>query len=236
MFLRTRKQPIEHPLVDPRKSVRNVLALVITSDRGLCGGFNSNLNRKVAGWLAENRSRWERVQLSFCGRRGFLFFRNTADVWMNFEGISAKPLFTDVRRLVQELEAAFMTRRYDEIYVAYTSWNGGMSQSPVIERLLPLSLPAAPAAGGASGPYWLLEPNRGELLHALLGRLVTLKVYTALLSSAVCEHMSRMTAMESATTNAENLIETYTLMRNRARQAAITGELIEIIAGAEALK
>ena len=218
------------------RAARRVLAVVITSDRGLCGGFNSGVNRAVAQWMAENRHRWERLQLSFCGRRGFLFFRDTADILTNYEGLSARPVYGDVRRLAHNLQADFMAGAFDEVYLAYTATLAGASARPVIERLLPVTIPAVPEAEAGASADWLLEPGRPELLHVLLSKLVAVNLYTALLSSAVAEHRARMMAMDNSTRNAENLIDVCTLLRNRARQAAITRELSEIISGAEALK
>lgn len=226
---------VDHPLMEKRTPVRCAQCLVITSDRGLCGGYNGNLSRAVALWLAEQRARGARVQLSFCGRRGFLFFREVAEARFHYEGVSAKPSFEAARRVGRELQTRFLAGACDEVYVAHTEPTGAFSQTPVIQRLLPLEVPAGPSPSPAGTSGDLMEPDRAGVLQALLPQWVNAKLYMALLSSSVAEHRARMTAMDNSTRNAETLIGTYTLLRNRARQAAITRELIEIVAGAEAL-
>ncbi len=227
----------EHPLLTPRKAVKTVLVLVITSDRGLCGGFNNNLNKAVAVWARGQEAKNRSVLMSFCGRRGFAFFKNRATVERHYEEIMAKPDFARAHKVSRALQAAFTGRRVDEVYLAYNAVQGTMSQKPLVERIVPLDpqVLAAVASANQSG-NWMLEPNTEELLGALLPRIVNLKVYLALLNSSVGEHSARMKAMEQASSNADSLIRQITLQRNRARQAAITTELTEIVAGAEALK
>ena len=223
---------LDHPLLKERSAVRAIHCVLITSDRGLCGGFNNNLNRRVAQWMQENASRNARLHLSFCGRRGFLYFRNAANLRTHYEGISAKPSLGDVLRVGRDLQASFLSGSYDEVYLAYNVSKGVLAHTPVVERLLPLQLPPPPHP-----PDGLLyDPAYAVLIDFLLPKLVNTRLYNALMNSSVGEHGARMAAMENSTTNADNLITTYTLMRNRARQAAITRELIEIVAGAEALK
>ena len=227
----------EHPLVTPRKAVRTVMVLVITSDRGLCGGFNNNLIKAVAGWTREQEAGGRSVLMSFCGRRGYSFFKTRATVERYYEDVMGKPDFSHAHRIGRGLQAAFSGRRIDEVYLAYNATQGTMSQKPLIERIVPLNASDLAVSGGtrvAAG--WLLEPSPEELLNTLLPRIVSLKVYMALLNSSAGEHSARMKAMEQASSNADALIRRITLERNRARQAAITTELTEIVAGAEALK
>lgn len=227
----------EHALVTPRKSVKTVLLLVITSDRGLCGGFNNTLIKTVAPWAREQEAMGRSVLMSFCGRRGYAFFKSRASVDRFYEEVMVKPDYPHAHRVARELQAAFIGRRVDEVYLAYNAAQGTMAQKPLVERIVPMD-PAelTRAAGEKVSGGWMLEPNPEELLHALLPRVVSLKVYSALLSSASGEHAARMKAMEQASSNADSLIRQITLRRNRARQAAITTELTEIVAGAEALK
>lgn len=228
----------EHALVIPRKSVKNVLVLMITSDRGLCGGFNNNLIKLVNPWVKQQAEKGCSVVMSFCGRRGYASFKNRATVERYYEDVMAKPDFAHAHRIARELQAAFVRGRVDEVYLAYNSLQGALSQQPVIEKIIPLD-PAVLTRSGedtkARGSL-MLEPSPDEVLNALLPRMVSLGVYIAMLNSAVGEHGARMKAMEQASSNADNLIRQITLQRNRARQAAITTELTEIVAGAEALK
>jgi F-type H+-transporting ATPase subunit gamma len=229
--------PGEHALVTPRKVVKQVKLLVITSDRGLCGGFNNNLIKAVVPWARGQEEQGRAVVMSFCGRRGYNFFKSRATVERFYEDVMAKPDFQHAHRIGRALQAAFTSRRVDEVYIAYNAHHGAMSQKPVIERIVPMDLTTL-NAGAGKGPSagWMLEPTPEELLNALLPRIVSLKVYTSLLSSSAGEHSARMKAMEQASSNADSLIRQITLQRNRARQAAITTELTEIVAGAEALK
>jgi F-type H+-transporting ATPase subunit gamma len=229
---------VEHPMVTRCERAKTVHVLVISSDRGLCGGFNNTLNRRVAAWRQEQIDRGSDVQMSFCGRRGLLFFRSRSDVRMIYEGVSSRPRCEGAYRIARQLQQGFLAGNCDEVYVAGNRPRGALSQEVVIERLLPVALPAperAEAGGGPHGASVLLETPAAVLAAPMLERWVGLNLFLALLASSVAEHGARMTAMENSTTNAENLIERYTLLRNRARQAAVTRELLEIIAGAEAL-
>ena len=226
----------EHPLVTPRKKVKHLLLLVITSDRGLCGGFNNNLIKAVTAWTREQEAAQRSVVMSFCGRRGYAFFKSRATVDRFYEDVSGRPDFGHAHRVAKGLQAAFTGHRVDEVWLAYNAAQGTMSQKPLIEKIVPLDGKAlAGCTGVKPSGSWMMEPSPEEVLNALLPRIVNLKVYTALLSSQVGEHGARMKAMEQASSNADSLIRKITLQRNRARQAAITTELTEIVAGAEAL-
>jgi len=227
----------EHVLVIPRKSVKNVLVLLITSDRGLCGGFNNNLIKMINPWLKQQEEQGRSVWMSFCGRRGYASFKNRATVERYYEDVMMKPDYSHAHRIARELQAAFVRARVDEVYLAYNALTGAMSQQPVVEKIMPMD-PAAltTGTGDTKAGCWMLEPSSEEVLNALLPRMISLRVYLAMLSSSVGEHSARMKAMEQASSNADSLIRMITLKRNRARQAAITTELTEIVAGAEALK
>lgn len=227
----------EHPLAAPHKRVGSIHLLLISSDRGLCGGFNNALNRRVAAWVDERTALGQQVRMSFFGRRGHLFFRQRTKAQAVYEGLSAKPSFDVVWRVARQVARGFLGGDSDEVYVAGNRPRGALSQEVVIERLLPVRLPAegaaAPAADG--GRTGLVDPSAPALADLLLERWVSLNLFVALTASAVAEHGARMTAMENSSANAASLIERTTLLRNRARQASVTRELLEIIAGAEAL-
>lgn len=226
----------EHSLLAPRRDVKSVLVTVFTSDRGLCGGFNHALLRTAHAWVEEQRKQGRRVDVNCCGRRGYAFFRYRGEVNRFYEDAAAKPQFGHALQIGNELQAAFTSGRIDEVYLAYNVSRNALSQVPVVEKLLPLNAAELRRTVSAAHGDCLLEPGRAALLESLLPRVVNLKVYAALLSNAAGEHSARMRAMDQATTNAENLIESLTLQRNRARQAEITTELTEIVAGAEALR
>jgi F-type H+-transporting ATPase subunit gamma len=227
----------EHPLVITRKPVRNILVLLITSDRGLCGGFNNNLVKTVTHWLKQQEEQGHAVVVSFCGRRGYTSLKNHVTVERYYEDVMGKPDFIHAHRIAREIQGAFVHKRVDEVYLAYNTLKGAMAQQPVVEKLIPIT-PATLCGGPGTAPSgnWMMEPSAEEVLHALLPRIISLTVYLAMLNSSVGEHNARMKAMEQASSNADSLIKQITLQRNRARQAAITTELTEIVAGAEALK
>jgi F-type H+-transporting ATPase subunit gamma len=222
-----------HPLLTPRP-VSTVHLLVLTSDRGLCGGFNHSINRLSAEWVQQRAAEGRRVLVSFYGRRGFQYGRGKFPVRKYYEGPSGLPLFDSVRRIALDLQTAFLGGTYDEVYLAYNSFVSALTQKPRVERLLPVALRDTPRGQTEPGER-ILEPGLPAVLDLLLPQLVAAQLYLATLNSAAGEHGARMTAMDNSTSNADSLIEKYTLMRNRARQSAITRELSEIIAGAEAL-
>ncbi len=152
----------------------------------------------------------------------------------HYEGAASKPTFTTAHAIAGDLTANFLSGEFDEVYLLYNEFRSALSQKPAMHKLLPVE-PEVLGHGQAYSQDYLFEPSREEMLELLLPRTVSFKVYYALLENAAGEHGARMTAMDNATTNAANLIERYTLMRNRARQAAITTELTEIVSGAEAL-
>jgi F-type H+-transporting ATPase subunit gamma len=227
------EETVAHPLLAPRAQ-RTAEVVVITSDRGLAGGFNSNIARRTQRFLTESSDRFERIELATVGRKGRDFFRaRKLEVRKDFTGVN-----TDLRYEKAEAIAAEYTQRYlagevDAVFLAYNEFKSAISQKPVVFQLLPIETEPAEAAAGIDFKY---EPSREALLADLLPRHVAMQVWRALLESAASEHGARMSAMESATKNAEEMIGLLTLQYNRARQAYVTKELMEIVSGAEALK
>ncbi len=225
-----------HPLLMHREKVKNVAILIITSDKGLCGAFNHNANRMVSSWINENRHRHEDIDLWCCGKKGFTYFARHDIVKRHYESVTGSPKFSDAQRIGDDLSEAFCAKMYDEVYLSYNQFFNPLSQKTVFEKILPID-PNALMGGEvqAEGEY-LFEPSAKQLLKFLIPHFLYFKIYFALLENAAGEHGARMTAMDSATKNTAEIIDRYTLSRNRARQAAITTELTEIVAGAEALR
>jgi F-type H+-transporting ATPase subunit gamma len=221
----------EHRLVRARTPESRVLLLLLTADRGLCGGFNANLIRRSEAFLASGEGRT--AALAVVGRKGYDFYKRRAvtvrDQWTGMAGTSPLEL---ARAIVARAVAAFVDDEVDAVYLLYSRFRSALSQTPTLERLLPIEAPAA----AAPGREYLYEPSRADVIEDLLPRFVEVKVFQALLESIASEHGARMTAMESATKNASEMIDRLTLDMNRARQATITKELMEIVGGAEALK
>lgn len=226
-----------HPLFTPRENPKRIKVLLITSDKGLCAGFNNNLIKFVNRWMEESARNEKEIVFSCCGRRGYLFFRNRREIYHHYEGITQKPGYHHAEEISENMQGDFLAGKYDEVYLAYNQFLNPISQKPVIEKILPI-VPDADLDDQAPPGMadYLLEPSRDVLLARLLPMTLTFKIYFALLENAAGENGARMTAMDNATSNASKLIDLNTLLRNRARQAAITKELIEIISGAEALK
>ena len=225
-----------HPLLTPRSTVKTALVLIFTSDKGLCGGFNNNLNRKTAAWIKEKSGRYERIDVSFCGKRGFMFFKNRFPVKKHYEGSTIHPGFVQAKKIGEELRESFVSKEYDEIFLAYNRFHNPLTQTPVIKKILPIEPAELMDDVPAFSSDYIFEPGMAELLQALISDFFYFKIYYTLLENAAGEHGARMTAMDKASQNADELIDKYVLLRNRARQASITKELIEIVSGAEALK
>jgi F-type H+-transporting ATPase subunit gamma len=222
-----------HPLL-ARRAPDEVLIVVLTSDRGLAGAFNANICKATFKIWKELEGKGSKVSFAVIGRKGRDYLRRRgADIKREFTGVfenlSAEKAGEIGRYIVDEYTA----EGFDAAYLAYNEFKSAISQSVVIEPLLPITpMDVDPDLGGD----FLYEPSKRALLDRLLPMYVDVEVYRALLESVASEHGARMTAMDNATTNAKELIGKLTLDYNRARQAAITKELMEIIGGAEALK
>ncbi|HSN97120.1 MAG TPA: ATP synthase F1 subunit gamma [Candidatus Nanopelagicales bacterium] len=239
-------EQLAHPLLVKRAEQR-VLMLVLTSDRGLCGAFNTNINKRAEREWRERAAQGQDVQLVLVGRKGRDYFtRRGAPIREYLPGVWDKLDLEAARRVGKQLLTPFGRGEVDAIYLVYNEFKSAMSQHVVVERLLPVSGPAAPDAGGPaqgsqgspseSAGEFIYEPNKGALLERLAPMYVDISILRALYESMASELGARMTAMDSATKNATEMIDALTLQYNKARQAAITKELMEIIGGSEALK
>jgi len=232
-----------HPLL-ARRAEKTVLLLVITSDRGLCGAFNTNILRAASKIWHEREAAGQSVKIITIGRKGRDFFRRrNAPVLEVLTGVWEKLDIEQARAIARKVLTPFVNGEVDSIYVVYNEFKSAMSQRVVAEPLVPLpKATPAPSEAPANEPEWaahreyLFEPNRKALLERLVPMYIEVSILRALLESQASELGSRMTAMESATKKAAEMIGKYTLLYNRARQAAITTELMEIIGGAEALR
>lgn len=222
----------EHPLLEKRP-IAHTGVLVITADRGLCGSYNTGVLRKAAE-LLQSLDR-ETVVLYTIGRKGNAFFRRHGYPIREALEVDLSAVdFVQASAVAGKLRRAFEAGEFDELYVVYTQFVTAITQMPQVLKLLPAEPPADGHAQLSAS--LIFEPNPQALLSELLPRYVVTQVYQALLESVASEHGSRMTSMSSATDNAGKMISTLTLSLNRARQAAITKEISEIVGGAEALK
>jgi F-type H+-transporting ATPase subunit gamma len=217
------------------RAARTLLVLV-TADKGLCGGFNTNLNKAAQNFLRERAA--EQVELVIIGRKGFEYFqRRPVTIRREYIGVTGtgKVDFLEAQRIAREIVADFTSEEspVDGVYLLYNEFKSALQQRPVVEPMLPIG--RIETGEGERLPDYLYEQTPDEIFGVLLPKLVETQLYRALLESVASEHGARMTAMDSASKNAGEMIDQLTLTMNRARQAAITREIIEVVSGAEAL-
>ncbi len=219
-----------HPLLAERGDER-VEILVVTSDRGLCGGFNSSIIRRTELFLAEAGR--ANAPLHLVGRRAADYFkRRPVKIHASYADVFRDFGFTRAREIGQDMVQPFMQGELDAVYMVYNEFKSAIQQNVVVEKLLPL---VRIEAAGETRHEYLYEPPPEQLLDALLHRHVNVQLWAALLESNAAENGARMVAMDAATKNAGELIEKLTLQMNRIRQAAITREIIEVVSGSDAL-
>ena len=222
-----------HPLLATREEKRIQLVLV-TSDRGLCGGYNANLVRAAEAFIRTHGAGKE-ILLALVGRKGADYYRRrrgkTGERYLNFLSTPAEELAAVI---AEKLIARFIDGETDAVYLIYSHFRSALSQVPTVDKILPVALSETQEPEQLT--EYLYEPGAEELLSSLLPKITEIKIQRALLEAAASEHGARMTAMDSATTNASKMMGSLTLQMNRARQASITRELMEIVGTAEALK
>ncbi|MFJ8692722.1 F0F1 ATP synthase subunit gamma [Streptomyces roseolilacinus] len=232
-----------HPLTTEAQSPARAAVLLITSDRGLAGGYSSNAIKQADRLTERLRGEGKEVDTYIVGRKGVAYYgfreRKVADAWTGF---SDNPTYADAKQVAAPLIAAVRQDTadggVDELHIVFTEFVSMMTQTPVDNRMLPLSLEKAAEETGTKGeilPLFDFEPSAEDVLDALLPRYVESRVYNALLQAAASEHAARRRAMKSATDNAGELINSLSRLANAARQAEITQEISEIVGGASAL-
>lgn len=230
-----------HPLLEERPEPRKLELLVVSTDRGLCGGLNTNLFRMARDFLREKEGSYESISLYLIGQKARDYYkRRTVTVRKTRTHLFAgRPQFEVVRPIARDLMGSFLSGEADEVGVMFTKFHTVMTQRATFLPLLPLQKREAEGAESDSsseaGDY-LYEPSREALLEKLLPRYVEVQLFWIMLEAQTSEFAARMTAMDSATSNAKEMIDRLTLTFNRARQAAITKELMDIVNGAEALR
>lgn len=239
------KGAVNHPLLQ-RRDVATVAIVMFTGDRGLAGALNANILKRSLVLKQEWEDKGATVRFLGVGRRGVgsLKFRSI-DVDASYTGITDSPRFRDAEAIAGKVLDGFRAGTYDHVIVVYNHFDSAISQTVMAQDLLPLTDELLHAATPEDdddevtptgvGPAWEFEPSEDELIDRLLPTYVEQSCYRALLESTASEHGARMTAMRNATDNAGDILDALTLQRNRARQAAITQEILEIVAGADAL-
>ena len=233
--LALRAESISHPLLAVREPKR-IRVICMTSDRGLCGGFNTNLIKATERFLRDKTSEGKEVSLINVGRKGRDFFRKKAKLMGQWVDVLSKFDMTLAASISSEVITPFIKEEYDELYLIYNQFVNVSVQKPTVVRLFPLpSIGQDFDADSDKRLDYLYEPSEEALLQKLLPMYVHVLVYRALLETSAGENGARMASMDNATSNCEELIRSLTLKMNKARQAAITAELMDIVGGTEAL-
>ena len=223
-----------HPLLDVREGNRHLL-LIITADKGLCGGFNGSIIRKTAQYLKDNAQ--IESSLIIAGKKGNDVFRNRpVNIMQDIIGWTKDFDYLKAQAIGDNLATLFSEKKVDKVSMIYNEFKSVMQQEIVVEQLLPVVPEKMARKDETFIVDYIYEPDEATILDKLLKRYMTVEVYRAFLESSASEHGARMTAMDSATRNAGEMIDGLSLTYNKARQAYITKELIEIVNGAEALK
>jgi F-type H+-transporting ATPase subunit gamma len=236
---RQHEEVTAHPLMVVREPAVSEELFILTSDRGLCGSFNSNVQRRVEHYLLDNDERRDSIYLSTIGLKGHRYFsRQKMPIQRNVENLLNHPNYRRAAELGEELAERYVSGKIDQILLVFNKFQSAVQQEVVFRRLLPIETPQVSESGGEQRDFvdYLYEPSKEKLLDRIIRRYLANQIFMFILESVASEHGARMTAMENATENAGEMIQQLTMVYNKARQASITKELMEIVSGAEALK
>ncbi len=230
-----------HPLLQSRDTEGTILVILLTSDRGLCGGFNANLLRGFDRFAKDKLDVADEIKVMTVGRKGFQYVNRTPylELVENFTDVLGGIDFADAKRIAQKAISMFTNQEVDKVYLVYNEFVSAIQVNQIVRPILPMSRleeDAGKAVATDGGEEYIYEPSEQELLAHLLPNSIEIAVFQALLESEAAFLGSQMTAMDNATSNAEEMIDSLSLQYNRARQAYITKELVEIVSGAESLK
>ncbi|MGB6280287.1 MAG: ATP synthase F1 subunit gamma [Syntrophobacteria bacterium] len=231
-------EPEGFPLLMAHEEVVKVELISLTADRGLCGAFNTNLIAAADKFIQEKEQEGLELSLTQLGRKGRDYFRRRKRPLRVFhEGMLNKPNYADASALGQEVIDLFLSHEVDEVYVCYAEFINIVTQRPVIKKLLPIAPETMEEEGQEQELLeYIFEPSREGVLNDLLPNYINLQLLEAFFQTAVSEHAARMAAMDNAVNNCKEMVRDLTLVYNKARQAAITAELMDIVGGVEALK
>jgi F-type H+-transporting ATPase subunit gamma len=232
-----RVEPEIHPFFQQAEPVERVGLVLMTADRGLCGSFNVNLINTAVKFIREKEAEGLEVSLICVGRKGRDFFRRRkremlaqyVDVWNKFD-------FSNAVTVAREVMSAFLSGGVQEVHLIHSTFINVAIQRPNLVQLLPIKPTEAEAEEEGVSTEYLFEPPMEQFLEYLLPKYINVQVYHGFLENSTSEHAARMTAMDNAQSNCKEMINNLTLVMNKARQAAITKELMDIVGGAEALK
>ncbi len=226
---------VRHPLLVKREDVRKVGYIVVTADRGLCGGYNTNIIKAANLAIAEDERKVENGIIAV-GRKARDFYRKRTGLDAEFVNLGDKISYADAREIAQYVINAYENEELDEVYLVYAKFVNILRQIPTVTKILPLDPPSETEGKEGHQVDYIYEPSAEDILLALLPRYIGSQIYNSMLEGKASEFGARMTAMGSATENAGEIINNLTLVMNKVRQAAITDEILDIVGGAEAIK
>jgi F-type H+-transporting ATPase subunit gamma len=231
--LANRRNVILHPMLRPRPAVRNILVILISGDRGLAGAYNANVVRKVLQQFSEPPAPVHYIAVGRKGRE--ILLRMGTRISAEFSNLPPAPTFTDTSAVGRVAIEEYLTGKADEVYIAFTVFKSMVEQHTSIRLLLPIAMEEEEPKPDGPTPTYIFEPGQSALLDQIIPRLISGQIYECILESSASEHAARMLTMKNATDNAQELIGGLRIEYNKARQQSITGDLLDIAAGAEAL-
>jgi len=236
--LASRIEPDIHPLLVKREKVSRIALLHLTSDRGLCGGFNANLINKGESFIKNMKDESKATNLTIVGKKGNDYFRKRDyNITESYIQIYDQVDISFINKMTKGFIDYYLANEVDEVYMMYSSFINMGKQIPTLTKLVPVEPPKTKEDPSASGSAeYLYEPDPGDLLIELLPKHISVQILNAFLQNETSEHAARMASMDNASKNCNDLIDSLTLIFNKARQAAITADLMDIVGGAEALK
>ncbi|MFZ3230121.1 MAG: ATP synthase F1 subunit gamma [Pseudobdellovibrio sp.] len=232
-------EKVSHPLMLKKQKTQNVLLVVLTSDRGLAGAFNSSINKFAEKYYADHKNNYEKIDFIFIGKRGADYFgRKNIKGIETFTKLEKEISYGLAKSIAESLTNHFLNEKYDEVRMIYNEFKSAISQKVICETLLPIEVDQTSfnAEGSTFAADMIFDPSPEKIIEELLRKNFNLQVYRAMCESVASEHGARMTAMENSSNNAKEMINKLSLTYNKARQEKITTELAEIVGGAESLK
>lgn len=235
--LATGIDPETHPLLVKKEEVSRVELLHFTADRGLCGSFNINTINRASKWIKEQQENGRDYGLTLVGKKGRDYFRRKGfNITESHIQMYGKIDISFINQMTGNFTRRYLSDEVDEVHMIYTRFIGMVKQEPTLVKLIPIEPPQREEETEETAAEYLCEPSAGELLRELLPKHISVQIFNAFLQNEVSEHAARMAAMDNATKNCSEMVENLTLVYNKARQAAITAELMDIVGGAEAIK
>ncbi len=226
-----------HPLLIKKEEVARVELLVFTADRGLCGSFNMNSINKAEAWVNEQQTNGKAYGVTVVGRKGRDYFRKRGfQITESYIQLYGKVDISFINHMTTDFITRYISDEIDELYMLYSRFVSMVKQEPTLVRLIPIDPPKGEGFDSAKAAEYLCEPSAGELLIDLLPKHISVQILNAFIQNEVSEHAARMAAMDNATKNCKEMVEDLTLVYNKARQASITAELMDIVGGAEAIQ